>query len=78
MHSSEFFQRLLRADFSLFLSFFGVKSSLFFSPIVLCCFPFLLLTLVFFQLSCLVKMVTLRGVPKDLDSYPKDLLLFLR
>ncbi|XP_004945280.2 mesothelin isoform X1 [Gallus gallus] len=29
------------------------------------------------QLSCLVKMVTLRGVPKDLDSYPKDLLLFL-
>uniref|UniRef100_A0A8C2Y7D5 Mesothelin n=1 Tax=Coturnix japonica TaxID=93934 RepID=A0A8C2Y7D5_COTJA len=29
------------------------------------------------QLSCLVKMVTLRGIPKDLDSYPKDLLLFL-
>ncbi|XP_009327685.1 PREDICTED: mesothelin [Pygoscelis adeliae] len=30
------------------------------------------------QLSCLVKMVTLHGIPKDLDSYPKDLLLFLR
>ncbi|NXQ83182.1 MSLN protein, partial [Nyctibius grandis] len=29
------------------------------------------------QLSCLVKMVTLRGIPKDLDNYPKDLLLFL-
>ncbi|XP_013150757.2 uncharacterized protein LOC106112168 [Falco peregrinus] len=29
------------------------------------------------QLSCLVKMVTLHGTPKDLDSYPKDLLLFL-
>ncbi|NXC38732.1 MSLN protein, partial [Penelope pileata] len=29
------------------------------------------------QLSCLVKMVTLNGIPKDLDSYPKDLLLFL-
>ncbi|XP_021267167.1 mesothelin-like isoform X2 [Numida meleagris] len=29
------------------------------------------------QLSCLVKMVTLRGIPKDLDSYPKDMLLFL-
>ncbi|KAK4813444.1 hypothetical protein QYF61_005392 [Mycteria americana] len=29
------------------------------------------------QLSCLVKMVTLHGIPKDLDSYPKDLLLFL-
>ncbi|KFW11263.1 Mesothelin, partial [Fulmarus glacialis] len=28
-------------------------------------------------LSCLVKMVTLHGIPKDLDSYPKDLLLFL-
>uniref|UniRef100_A0A669QU03 Mesothelin n=1 Tax=Phasianus colchicus TaxID=9054 RepID=A0A669QU03_PHACC len=30
------------------------------------------------QLSCLVKMVMLRGIPKDLDSYPNDLLLFLR
>ncbi|KFO77123.1 Mesothelin, partial [Cuculus canorus] len=29
------------------------------------------------QLSCLVKVVTLHGIPKDLDSYPKDLLLFL-
>ncbi|NXI96797.1 MSLN protein, partial [Psophia crepitans] len=29
------------------------------------------------QLSCLVKMVTLHGIPQDLDSYPKDLLLFL-
>ncbi|NWW53171.1 MSLN protein, partial [Pedionomus torquatus] len=29
------------------------------------------------QLSCLVKVVTLHGVPKDLDSYPKDFLLFL-
>ncbi|NXQ26747.1 MSLN protein, partial [Alaudala cheleensis] len=29
------------------------------------------------QLSCLLKMVTLHGVPKDLDSYPKELLLFL-
>ncbi|KFQ70623.1 Mesothelin, partial [Phaethon lepturus] len=29
------------------------------------------------QLSCLVKMVTLHGIPKDLDNYPKDLLLFL-
>uniref|UniRef100_A0A8C9ES61 Mesothelin n=1 Tax=Pavo cristatus TaxID=9049 RepID=A0A8C9ES61_PAVCR len=29
------------------------------------------------QLSCLVKMVMLRGIPQDLDSYPKDLLLFL-
>ncbi|KFP17350.1 Mesothelin, partial [Egretta garzetta] len=29
------------------------------------------------QLSCLVKMVMLHGIPKDLDSYPKDLLLFL-
>ncbi|NXS56383.1 MSLN protein, partial [Brachypteracias leptosomus] len=29
------------------------------------------------QLSCLVKMVTLDGIPKDLDSYPKELLLFL-
>ncbi|KFP73700.1 Mesothelin, partial [Acanthisitta chloris] len=29
------------------------------------------------QLSCLLKMVTLHGIPKDLDSYPKDLLLFL-
>ncbi|KAM9292174.1 mesothelin [Morus bassanus] len=29
------------------------------------------------QLSCLVKMVTLHGIPKDLDSYPEDLLLFL-
>ncbi|KFR11788.1 Mesothelin, partial [Opisthocomus hoazin] len=29
------------------------------------------------QLSCLVKMVTLHGIPKDLDNYPRDLLLFL-
>ncbi|NXN14875.1 MSLN protein, partial [Indicator maculatus] len=29
------------------------------------------------QLSCLVKVVTLQGIPKDLDSYPKELLLFL-
>ncbi|NXN85001.1 MSLN protein, partial [Bombycilla garrulus] len=29
------------------------------------------------QLSCLLKMVTLQGIPKDLDNYPKDLLLFL-
>ncbi|NWS49470.1 MSLN protein, partial [Probosciger aterrimus] len=29
------------------------------------------------QLNCLVRMVTLHGIPKDLDSYPKDLLLFL-
>ncbi|NWI62461.1 MSLN protein, partial [Todus mexicanus] len=29
------------------------------------------------QLSCLVKVVMLHGIPKDLDSYPKDLLLFL-
>ncbi|XP_005054043.1 PREDICTED: mesothelin [Ficedula albicollis] len=29
------------------------------------------------QLRCLLKMVTLHGVPEDLDSYPKDLLLFL-
>ncbi|NXT98397.1 MSLN protein, partial [Buphagus erythrorhynchus] len=29
------------------------------------------------QLSCLLKMVTLHGIPKDLDTYPKDLLLFL-
>ncbi|XP_041575024.2 otoancorin isoform X1 [Taeniopygia guttata] len=29
------------------------------------------------QLSCLLKMVTLHGIPKDLDSYPQDLLLFL-
>ncbi|NXQ61422.1 MSLN protein, partial [Anthoscopus minutus] len=29
------------------------------------------------QLSCLLKMVTLHGIPKDLDSYPTDLLLFL-
>ncbi|NXX40908.1 MSLN protein, partial [Tricholaema leucomelas] len=29
------------------------------------------------QLSCLVKLVTLHGIPKDLDSYPKELLLFL-
>ncbi|KAM9372394.1 mesothelin [Phaethornis superciliosus] len=29
------------------------------------------------QLSCLVRMVTLHGIPKDLDSYPTDLLLFL-
>ncbi|XP_030315712.1 mesothelin-like isoform X2 [Calypte anna] len=29
------------------------------------------------QLSCLVRMVTLHGIPKDLDNYPTDLLLFL-
>ncbi|NXP26806.1 MSLN protein, partial [Scytalopus superciliaris] len=29
------------------------------------------------QLSCLLRMVTLHGIPKDLDSYPKELLLFL-
>ncbi|NXB74858.1 MSLN protein, partial [Donacobius atricapilla] len=29
------------------------------------------------QLSCLLRMVTLHGIPKDLDSYPEDLLLFL-
>ncbi|KFO86527.1 Mesothelin, partial [Buceros rhinoceros silvestris] len=29
------------------------------------------------QLSCLVKMVLLHGTPKDLDSYPEELLLFL-
>ncbi|NXY48269.1 MSLN protein, partial [Ceuthmochares aereus] len=29
------------------------------------------------QLSCLVKVVTLHGIPRDLDSYPEDLLLFL-
>ncbi|NWR32952.1 MSLN protein, partial [Tachuris rubrigastra] len=29
------------------------------------------------QLSCLLRMVTLHGIPKDWDSYPKDLLLFL-
>ncbi|NWX88789.1 MSLN protein, partial [Nothoprocta pentlandii] len=29
------------------------------------------------QLRCLMTMVTLQGIPKDLDSYPKDLLLFL-
>ncbi|XP_068764816.1 mesothelin isoform X5 [Struthio camelus] len=29
------------------------------------------------ELRCLVKMVTLHGIPKDLDNYPKDLLLFL-
>ncbi|NWX23297.1 MSLN protein, partial [Aegotheles bennettii] len=29
------------------------------------------------QLNCLVKLVTLHGIPKDLDNYPKDLLLFL-
>ncbi|NXI16269.1 MSLN protein, partial [Irena cyanogastra] len=29
------------------------------------------------QLSCLLKMVTQNGIPKDLDSYPQDLLLFL-
>ncbi|NXJ84339.1 MSLN protein, partial [Trogon melanurus] len=29
------------------------------------------------QLSCLVRMVTLHGIPKDLDNYPRDLLLFL-
>ncbi|CAM4519111.1 unnamed protein product [Lepidochelys kempii] len=29
------------------------------------------------QLSCLAKRVTLNGIPKDLDNYPKDMLLFL-
>ncbi|XP_074867216.1 mesothelin [Carettochelys insculpta] len=29
------------------------------------------------QLRCLVKRVTLNGIPKDLDNYPKDMLLFL-
>ncbi|XP_014741841.1 PREDICTED: uncharacterized protein LOC106859249 [Sturnus vulgaris] len=29
------------------------------------------------QLSCLLRMVTLHGIPKDLDNYPKELLLFL-
>ncbi|XP_066053928.1 mesothelin-like [Chamaea fasciata] len=29
------------------------------------------------QLSCLLKMVTLDGIPEDLDTYPKELLLFL-
>ncbi|KGL77680.1 Mesothelin, partial [Tinamus guttatus] len=29
------------------------------------------------ELRCLATMVTLKGIPKDLDSYPKDLLLFL-
>ncbi|NXF01257.1 MSLN protein, partial [Smithornis capensis] len=29
------------------------------------------------QLSCLLKMVILHGIPEDLDSYPKDLLLLL-
>ncbi|NXA04083.1 MSLN protein, partial [Sapayoa aenigma] len=29
------------------------------------------------QLSCLLKMVTLHGIPEDLNSYPKDLLMFL-
>ncbi|NXA71830.1 MSLN protein, partial [Thryothorus ludovicianus] len=29
------------------------------------------------QLSCLLKMVTLHGIPKDLHSYTKELLLFL-
>ncbi|XP_077643080.1 mesothelin-like [Lonchura striata] len=29
------------------------------------------------QLSCLLKMVTVHGIPKDLDTYPQDLLLFL-
>ncbi|XP_067390320.1 mesothelin [Emydura macquarii macquarii] len=29
------------------------------------------------QLSCLVKRVTLNGIPQDLDNYPKDMLLFL-
>lgn len=35
-------------------------------------------SLVSFQLSCLLRMVTLHGIPEDLDSYPKELLLFLR
>ncbi|XP_064246381.1 mesothelin isoform X2 [Passer domesticus] len=29
------------------------------------------------QLSCLLKMLTLHGIPQDWDSYPQDLLLFL-
>ncbi|NXU94010.1 MSLN protein, partial [Xiphorhynchus elegans] len=29
------------------------------------------------QLRCLLRMVTLHGIPKDWDNYPKDLLLFL-
>ncbi|NWT01364.1 MSLN protein, partial [Mionectes macconnelli] len=29
------------------------------------------------QLSCLLRMVTLHGIPEDLDTYPKELLLFL-
>ncbi|NWS35329.1 MSLN protein, partial [Polioptila caerulea] len=29
------------------------------------------------QLSCLLRMVTLHGIPKDLDTYPQELLLFL-
>ncbi|CAN8192175.1 unnamed protein product [Coccothraustes coccothraustes] len=29
------------------------------------------------QLSCLLRMLTLHGVPQDWDSYPQDLLLFL-
>ncbi|KAM7007567.1 mesothelin [Passerculus sandwichensis] len=29
------------------------------------------------QLSCLLRMVTLRGIPQDWDTYPRDLLLFL-
>ncbi|KAI1233639.1 Mesothelin, partial [Lamprotornis superbus] len=30
------------------------------------------------QLSCLLKMVTLHGIPEDLDNYPREFLLFLR
>ncbi|XP_077043149.1 mesothelin [Agelaius phoeniceus] len=29
------------------------------------------------QLSCLLRMVTLHGIPQDWDNYPQDLLLFL-
>ncbi|KAL9835721.1 mesothelin [Geothlypis trichas] len=29
------------------------------------------------QLSCLLRMVTLHGIPQDWDTYPQDLLLFL-
>ncbi|KAF2979487.1 hypothetical protein EK904_009400, partial [Melospiza melodia maxima] len=29
------------------------------------------------QLSCLLRMVTLHGIPQDWDAYPQDLLLFL-
>ncbi|NXU55290.1 MSLN protein, partial [Turnix velox] len=29
------------------------------------------------QLKCLMRVVTLHGIPKDLDNYPEDMLLFL-